>query len=317
MICYFIQTHKCPEQVYRLVRTIKLSSPTALILIGHDFTSCYLDITPIQELGDVYLLKVNTPARRGDFSLLQPYFQAIDWLFENQPDFDWLIYLSGQDYPTQAPAEIEDFLSQTDYDGFIRYWDVFSADSPWGKGRAWKRYYCQYYRFPEITRNFIKAASEFIKSFKIISKIIPIQFFLTYGSLVGFPAKFTPFDEEFICYGGYQWHTLSKRCVQYLKEFTVNNPKLVNYYRKTVVSDESFVQTVLVNSKKFNLCNNHKRYFDTDEQPGGHARILTTEDYFRLTNGDFHFARKFDLEINAEILNRLDTKIGESAIPKA
>jgi hypothetical protein len=307
-VCYFIQTHKNSAQIYRLVRTIKTSSPNAQILIGHDFTSSQLDITPLRELGDVHLLKIESPSLRGDFSLLQPYLNAVDWLFESQSDFDWLIYLSGQDYPTLAPADIENFLAQTDYDGFIRYWDVFSKDSPWGKGRAWKRYYCQYYRLPDSAREALRAAYEVVK-FSKIQKLIPIQFFLTYGSLVGFPAKFVPFNENFICYGGYQWHTLSKPCVAYLKDVIELRPDLVKYYKKTVVSDESFVQTILVNSQKFKLCNDPKRYFDTNEQPGGHARILTLKDYPILINGDFHFARKFESDIDSQILDAIDAKI--------
>ncbi|NJK49380.1 N-acetylglucosaminyltransferase [Candidatus Gracilibacteria bacterium] len=307
-VCYFIQTHKNPAQIYRLVRTIKTSSPDAQILIGHDFTSSHLDITPLQGLGDVHLLKSKSPSLRGDFSLLQPYLNAVDWLFENESDFDWLIYLSGQDYPTKAPAEIEHFLAQTDYNGFIRYWDIFSKESPWGKGRAWKRYYCQYYRLPDSIRELLRAVYEIVK-FSKLQKLIPIQFFLTYGSLVGFPAKSIPFNENFICYGGYQWHTLSKRCVAYLKGFIEARPDLVRYYKKTVVSDESFVQTILVNSQKFKLCNDPKRYFDTHEQPGGHARILTLKDYSILTNEDFHFARKFESEVDSQILDAIDAKI--------
>ncbi|MCU0536893.1 MAG: core-2/I-branching enzyme [Hydrococcus sp. Prado102] len=307
-ICYFIQTHKNPEQIYRLVRTIKRSSPTAGIVIGHDFTSCSLDITPLQDLEDIHLLKIEFRAIRGDFSLLQPYLMAIDWLVETKFEFDWLVYLSGQDYLTQASSDFETFLATTDYDGFIRYWDVFSPQSPWRKEKALRRYYYQYYRLPDSMQVVLESISKIIKSLKL-EKVVPMQFFLTYGSLIGFQSRSHPFNENFKCYGGSQWHTLSRRCFEYLREFIKNHPELVIYYKKTVVPDESFVQSILVNSQKFNLCNDNKQYFDNHQQPGGHARILTTEDYVTLINGNFYFARKFDLERNSQILDQLDAKI--------
>lgn len=190
-VCYFIQTHKNPEQIYRLVRTIKRSSPTAGIVIGHDFTSCSLDITPLQDLEDIHLLKIEFRAIRGDFSLLQPYLMAIDWLVETKFEFDWLVYLSGQDYPTQTPSIFEAFLATTNYDGFIRYWDVFSPQSPWRKEKALRRYYCQYYRLPDSMQNVLEFISKTIKSFKL-EKVVPMQFFLTYGSLIGFQSRSHP-----------------------------------------------------------------------------------------------------------------------------
>ncbi len=55
-ICYFIQTHQNPDQIYRLIRTIKRSSPHAQILINQNFNRCELDLTPLQDLSDIHLL---------------------------------------------------------------------------------------------------------------------------------------------------------------------------------------------------------------------------------------------------------------------
>jgi hypothetical protein len=313
-VWYFIQTHKNPEQIYRLVRTIKQSSQNARILIAHDFTKFPLDISPLQDLSEIHLIKVTKPVVRADFSLLRPFLMAIDWLLQYEPDFDWLVYLSGQDYPVKPTAEIENFLAHTEYDGFIRHWQVLSADSPWGKGRGWKRYFCRFYRFPEWSRPLLKLAvdaTQIRKKIKIgkIRALIPdLQPFFTYGAWVGVPVKTTPFHQDFVCYGGFLWNTLSGNCVKYFKEFTDSNPEIIHYYKGTASPEESLIQTILVNSQKFNLCNDDKRYFDIHNQPGGHPRTLGVQDYSTLTSGDFHFARKFDPEKDSEILDLLDRK---------
>lgn len=296
-VCYFIQTHKNPKQIYRLVKTIKNLSPNAQVLIGHDFTNCPLDLTPLQHLADVHLFKLSRPGIRGDFSLLQPYLQAIDWLFAHNSDFSWLFYLSGQDYPTQPLSTVENFLATTDYDGFINYFDVFSSQSLWSKEEGIKRYFCQYYRLPNWTGKFLARAL-------IVQQFTPLIISIYYGCLIGLPANQTPFNDNFLCYGGSQWHTLSRKCVEYIRDFINNNSSVIKYYKKTLVPDESLIQTILINNQHFKFCNGNKRYIDFTGTDNGHARILKNQDYENITNGSFHFARKF--EQDTKILDMLE-----------
>ena len=170
-ICYLIQSHQNPEQIYRLVRAIKATSDRAIIIINHDFTQSQLDLNPLQDLSDIHLLTRTKPSQRADFSSIKPYLDTIEWLLTNQLDFDWLIYLSGQDYPTQPTNKIEKFLAQTNYDGFINYWDVLSLGNPWGRGGFW-RYYCQYY--PLAT--FLSTAINRIFRSRLIKKQLQIIF---------------------------------------------------------------------------------------------------------------------------------------------
>ncbi|PPS43126.1 beta-1,6-N-acetylglucosaminyltransferase [Chroococcidiopsis sp. TS-821] len=301
MICYFIQSHKNPEQILRLVRVIKQSSPHSQVLINHDFSTSYLDLSSLGHYSGIDLIKRKKPAKRGDASLLMMYLEAVDWLLTNRPNFEWLVCLSGQDYPTQPISTIEKFLSQTEYDGFIRYWDVLSPESLWGKAGE-KRFFGQYVSLPEWT-------SWFLRKLGRIEPFTPLLVQWRF-SLLGLKARSHPFNEQFKCYGGWYWHTLSKKCVKYLREYLNEHPELFKYYQKTLAPEESIVQTVLVNSQKFNLCNDDKRYveFPADIR-SGNARLLTTEDYPQITCGDFHFARKIDSQYDRQLLDMLDERI--------
>lgn len=117
---------------------------------------------------------------------------------------------------------------------------------------------------------------------------------------MGLLSRKTPFNDQFVCYGSSQWHTLSRRCVQYIRE----NFSIVKYYKKTLVPDESFIQNILMNSHNFNICSDNKRYVDFTGTDWGHARILTSRDYKKITSSDFHFARKF--EQDTDVLDMLD-----------
>ena len=306
-VCYFIQAHKNPDQVYRLVKTIKSSSPSAQVLIGYDFTNSYLDMAPLQGLSDVNLIRGDFPVRRAEFSALQPYLNAVNWLFDQESDFDWLAYISGQDYPVQPLSQVEKFLSETDYDGFIQYFNVFSNESLWNVEQGLKRYFYQYISLPKSTTGLFKK----LKRFKKYTKF---QFDFWNGVRIGMPASQPPFNRDFICYGGNHRHFLSRKCIMFLRKFIADNPAFVNYYKKAFHPEESFVQTILANNNKFNLCNDHKIYDDFRNTTDGHPKILTVEDYPKMTNSQYLFARKF--EQDSKILDKLDSVIFANNLAK-
>jgi hypothetical protein len=124
---------------------------------------------------------------------------------------------------------------------------------------------------------------------------------------VGISPKKIPFNNKNICYGGNQRHILSRKCVKSIKIFIDANLTLIKYYKKTLIPDESFIQTILVNSHQFNLYNHHKIYDDYSESINGHPKTLTIEDYPKIIESEDFFARKF--EPDSELLNILDSRI--------
>ena len=306
-VCYLLQTHKNPAQIYRLVRTLKTSSPDAEVLVSHDFTTCNLDSSVFQNLSGVHLIPGT--GGRGDFSIVQGYLDAVDWLLSHQIEFDWLINLSGQDYPIQPLPDIEQFLARTSYDGFLEYFEVFSKQSHWSLREGYTRYL---YRYHPLGFELSEWQRQILTPLKIINYIQPFFRINIAYNLIGFKTS-APFDENFVCYGGSYFCTLSRKCIQYLHDFSRSHPEIVDYYKHVCVSDESFIQTVLINSQLFNLCDDGKRYFDFSQTQNGRPRVLTISDYPSLSKSNAHFARKFDLSQDSKILDLLDTRILHNA----
>jgi hypothetical protein len=280
------------------------------VLVYHDASVFELDSAPIQKYDDVVVINTKIQPRRGRFSLVQCYLDAVNWLFHHHIDFDWLCNLSGQDYPIQPLSEIEEYLFTTSYDGFIEYFDALSTEnsSLWQHQEGISRYFYQYRWLFDVSTDWLRTLS---KPVKIIvnhgQTFLKIQ--TTYGIAVGVRANPSPFDSDLICYVGSDFKTLSKKCVQFIYETFKENGSLVEYYRKTCLPEESFVQTILVNSKKFNLLNDNKRFIKWGNQSQGHPQLLVTTDYLSLTKTDAHFARKFDCNKDSNILDLLDCKI--------
>ncbi len=306
-VCYLIQTYKNPEQIYRLVKLIQNTTSNSFIIVSHNFSSCSLNTNLFKKLHNVQVIS-NNGVMMGGFDIIQGFLEAVAWLLDHKIQFDWFINLTGQDYPTQSLDKIENFLEKTDYDGFLEYFNVLSNQSPWSQQLVNTRYLYQYKHFPE----YLSPGQQYmLKPIKyIINNCQPFfRLDYSYGVIVGIKNYCNLFDKNFTCYGGSYFATLSHQCTNYLYEFACENSKIIDYYRKTFIPEESFIQTVLVNSKKFKLCNNNYRYTDFAGSRHGHPRILTDKDFSVLIKDNIHFARKFDMSVDSQILDRLDRRI--------
>lgn len=297
---YLIQSHTQPALLARLVTTLRSASDGAIVVV-HDASRRPLDETVLAG-SDATVIQRRSPVRRGRFSCLEPYLEGIAHVLGTGEPFDWLVYLSGQDYPVRPVPAIEADLRRSSADAFLAHWDVTSKDSPWPLRRARRRYFHQYAELPD-------RLAPWLRLLRPVEAVTPLQLYLTYGALVGWPARRTPFSGSFRCFGGSMWHALSCRCTAYLAAELERRPDLVSYYRRTVVPDESLVPTVLANAEGLRIVPDNRRFADVHEQPGGHARVLVPADLAELTSGRYDFARRFDVGASAVLLDALDEKV--------
>lgn len=300
-LCFFVQSHCDPQQVLRLLRALRRGCPAARIVVRHDTSWSQIPVGALAELGDAHLLPVAGPLHRDGLSLLSPYFAVLDWLEARGDDFDWLVYISGQCYPVRPLRELTARLVATPYDGFLTFWDVTRPSAEWGRSRRGVRRYFYRYHHPPAW------AVPWLRRLPLLNDLQSlVHVHKTYRVRVGVRVFRPPFRGGFRCYAGSQWHTLSRRCVQALREDVRRETALVGYYERTVVPGESLVQTLLVNRGDFDLCPDNFLYADFAGSRDGRPRLLGHTDYTMLTSGRYHFARKFSLAHDAEVLDLLD-----------
>lgn len=301
-VCWFVQSHRDPEQIVRLLRTLRRGSDGPIIL-RHDDPVTPFDPSPVVALGNVHLLPASGRQIRGNFSCqVQPYLDAIDWLEEKNVPYDWLVNLTAQDYPVIPVTAIERFLGSATCDGFVRWWDVLGPDSPWSERKAKARYWHRFRLLPP-------GSERLLRPFRWITKVTPFHFYFDYGPWVGVRRMTTPFREGFRCLGGRSWWTLRHDAVLYFREFLKLRPDVVGHYRGTIAPEESLVPTVLVASRRFELVNDDLRYIDYSRAIKGSPRTLSVADVPMLAAGGFHFARKFDLSVDREVLDVIDREL--------
>lgn len=303
-ICFLIQTYKNPEQIYRLVRNIKISSPNSIIILSHNPAYCTLDMSRLKQYSEIHLFNVITG--RGDFSILREYLSTINWILSKNLEFDWFVNLTGQDYPTQPISELENLLSRTSYDAYIQYFKVFSKEAVWNIRQGCDRYLYKYYTPPNNLPKWFLSLLKPLKLLNYFQPVLRIHFF--YGLMIGSKVK-SPFNNKFICYGGSYFYILSKKCLEYLDNFTQEHPDILEHYKYVINPEESYIQTVLVNSQLFNLSNESKHYIDFSKTTYGSPATLTKKDYTLMKQNKYYFARKFDIDIDSTILDILDETI--------
>ena len=311
-VCYLIQSHRDPQQLRRLVATLGRSSPNCLVLVMHDEAHGSIDPASLPCEAELHYRAVSTPVKRGYLSMLDPYLAGVEWLRRRSLDYDWLVYLSGQDYPTQPLAESEAGLAATPVDGYLRHWPALSAEGPWRRRRqGLRRYFYRYRDAPAWALPLLRPA----RALNGIQSWMHVH--LVYGPRVGLRLRRTPFDRGRVCYVGWQWTTLRRACVETLLDELACQPELVAHYRDTICPDESLVQTVLVNARaadgapRFRFANDNLRFADNLASTDGRPRVLLEADFERLTSGDYPFARKFDPAVDSRVLDRLDSWLGE------
>jgi hypothetical protein len=116
---------------------------------------------------------------------------------------------------------------------------------------------------------------------------------------------FLPFSARFRCYAGGFWFCANRRAAEYILCFHDTRPSLAAHYQSVIVPEESYFQCILANAPDLKLSNNDYRY--TDFSGGGrHPKTLGIEDLPQLLSSPHHFARKFDIDGDARILDELD-----------
>jgi hypothetical protein len=221
------------------------------------------------------------PSRRiiwGGWSLAQAQLSAMRSALREAQPWDYLINLSGQDYPLRSQAFIRKQLAQAPPGAnFMEVLD-FERARP---AIAPRVRYCH-----------IEVGSRLIRLRLPRRPLRGIK--LYWGS------NFGVFSRAFCRH--LLDSPLAARCRRYL--------------RLAKLPEEFLFQTVLMNSPEFagTLVPRHQRMINWHEKGNPHPRIFAMDDLDALLRADAWFARKFDREIDAQVLDEIDRRLLQATV---
>ncbi|SFA48502.1 Core-2/I-Branching enzyme [Pedobacter suwonensis] len=124
--------------------------------------------------------------------------------------------------------------------------------------------------------------------------------------------NFCEINETMSIYGGSQWWSFPIKVARFILNFLAHNPDYLEYFKVVTIPDESFFQTLLHNCGedfvgKSLVCDN-LRLIKWDP-PYLHPRTLGLKDFLLIQQSHAMFARKFDENIDKDVLDLIDKDI--------
>jgi len=300
---YLITSYTLPGQVLRLASVLRRGSPDAWIVVHHDDRRCALDDAGLEALG---VCRVEPPSQVawGEASQLMMVLRCLAWLLEFT-DFDWVVLLSGQDYPIRPVPEIERSLATADVDAFIEAQPCERPAHGPAADEFAGRYHLRWRRAPgALGSSLLRSAARVMPLLR--AREMPS------GTWIGSPPWRSPFGPELVCHYGSDWFSLSRAAVEAVDAFRRERPEVVDYYARTLIPTESFVQTVLANDESMRLSGTNRRYSIWDSPGMRGPRILEAHDVDLLVGSGGDFARKFDETVDAAALDEIDRRVHSS-----
>jgi hypothetical protein len=228
------------------------------------------------DIPNVYFVKDRVDIKWASFTSVQATFNGLKQIKASGIKYDFVNLMSGQDYPLKSADYITHFLKQNIGKQFIHYKDFDEWTG--AQGRIDKYHLADMgfwgkYQLQKMLN-------------LLITKRKP-------------PKNLNP-------YGYSTFWTLSLDCALYMVSYVESNRSVQRYFKYTFGSDEFIYQTVIMNSVyKDAVVNNNYRYVDWSEG-GFRPKFLKTEDFDKIVASDCLFGRKFNIDIDENILDMID-----------
>ena len=292
-VAYVVVSHRNPAQVLRLVSALR-EGPGAEVVVRHDQRRTPLPRADVEARGG-HLLEDGLQVEWGEFSYLRMLLGALEWSLERfEPD--WIVVLSGQDYPLRPLAEAERALDATREDAFLgSLWELPLDRRPEPPTEEFfLRYAYRHFAVPSWTPH----APGSLRGL-IYTREMPAGLGKRVGVRRARPALRR-------CFVSADWITLSARAARLVIEVARKDNRLIRHYRGSIIPSESFFATVLAEQPGLTIAREHHRFVSFAGPGVPHPDVLTGHDLDRLVDSGMHFARKFDMEVDAGVLDALD-----------
>lgn len=283
-IAYLILCHKNPIQVSQMIAQLNDGNCDFFI---HIDKKCELFDLP--DDAHIILCPENkrVDVKWATVSMIYATLNLIKLMLRQKQKYDYVILLSGQDYPIKNNEYIQNLLQEKNGNNFI---EIISHDNP------------LYLRY---LKRSILYYPEFMMNRSFLSKCIRHLYIKLSG---GYSKTLSLFKRKNDCYQfefGSQWWCLTLDCLKWMMNYLRNHPEYLKYFNHTTTPDECFFQTLFKMSPYFHTAKPKLMFFEWADNKNS-PRILTINDIDMIINNDKElFARKFDIKVDTKILEEL------------
>ena len=222
-IAYLILVHRLPKQFKRLFKSIYNPNNYYLIHIDKKASKdLHKEVTNfISDFENTFILESESIVWWW-YSMVNVELNGIKKLLNLWLNWDFFINLSGQDFPLKTQKEINNFL------------------------------------FQNKDNNYIKVSNQIVERPDTMNRI-QNYFIDNWNYVYEVSNEKRDFLKDTIPYIWWQWMILNRNCCEFICN-SLETKKFTDYYINTLIPDESFFQTLLMNTSfDWNIINDDKR----------------------------------------------------------
>lgn len=326
-LAYLVTSYRSPEQLLRLVRTLRRADSDARVLVHHDV---FVSDAPVAELAalDVRLLTSEHPIVWGDMSLERVRWRMFAELLDGPP-FDWMVLLSEQDYPVAPPAALKSFLAGSGADAVIEAQRIEDIADPGLRRECELRYRHTYAalpgtglarRLPPRLRSALRRTR--LLGYRVINRVqsrmrfyfLPEELHLP--TLVGVRRSAAALAGFGPIWYSEAWYALSREAVEHVVEHVRRHPEFVRYASRTVIPLESATATIVANAAHLTVLDAPLHHIRWSKRTSGRPDEFGLDDLDELLGSGRWFARKFSVT-DHRVLDQLDERVLGAPAPGA
>jgi hypothetical protein len=283
---YIILAHKNPAQVSRLIERLDDKRSSFFL---HVDKKCGDEMLKDIQIRNAEVNKVKRAvANWGEYGLVQAVLNSLQAIRDTGIYFDYIILLSGQDYPIKPNKAIDRFLQASSYSIFLEHFSL-PNDKKWQPSGGMYRVNKYFFGFKWYQRYLAKVVN---------------------GIGIILPALRRRIPSDMKPYSGSIWWIIDQYTMFYILDFVNKNPGYVRYHRSTFAADEVFFHMLLLNTEdekiRKGISNTNLHHIRWKDIKSSHPEIMLTEHFHELKRSSAMFARKFDVTVDTDILDLID-----------
>ncbi|WP_316569191.1 beta-1,6-N-acetylglucosaminyltransferase [Neobacillus sp. YIM B06451] len=287
---YILQIHKNPDQVNKFIHQL-IADEQADVFVHIDKKSYENLNGKIVINPHVKVLRQSVNCEWGDIGQVDATLLLLKEVAASQNHYDYVCLRSGQDLLVKDG--FKSLLTENREKIYMNYRKMDDKHLGFMK-----------INWPKAARRRYTAAHP-IRMYRRILLTF-------YGKGINLSPNTNSWPKEFSFYKGSQWFSIPFEVAKYIIGFLKDNPWYYKFFENTLVPDESFFQTLIMNSPyKHAVINNNQMFLKWGETLGerNSPQNLTMEDVQSIEKSNCYFARKFDENIDSEIIQYFTEKV--------
>lgn len=291
-IAYILLVHKNPEQVNMFLQQIlKDEGSYAYIHLDKKCVGTMKD--KIIKDPRVYILEESVDGSWGDISLVDATIMLLKEVVSSGREYDFVCLRSGQDL--MVKDGYKEYLVENKDKNFMDLFEVEKSSSYASLVNM---------KWPKCTRKLYDNMHPF--------RILRLVLKKSYGIGINLIPNIDKLPDNFSLYCGSQWFSISMKFAYYIVDFLNENPWYYKSFIESLAPDTWFFQTLIKNSPfSHTVINSNGIYlkWGSTFRDSNHPVTLTLSDTNDIERTENYFARKFDENVDKEVIQYFYDKI--------